>query len=138
MSTDKSYENYQKLGLSFNLDSFGRPLEYSGKEAWARYILELMFYEPGTFPSDERIGCGLTNQTFQNSDYIQNTVVPDIQECVQRYIPDIPFESIDVDLPEEYPDVAIYHINFRTGTNEIECVTVIAKEIDDYIDYSVL
>lgn len=132
------YENYQKLGLSFQVDAFGRPLEYSGENAWVRYILELMFYEPGTFPSDEAIGCGLTKETFQNADYIQNTVVPNIQTAVRRYLDDVPFDSIDVDLPDEYPDVAIYHINFRTGANSIECVTVVATSVNDYIDYSIL
>lgn len=133
-----TYQNHQKVGLSFNLDSFGRPLEYSGKEAWARYILELMFYEPGTFPSDPNIGCGLTNETFQDSDYIQGTVVPEIQSAVLKYCEDIPFESIDVDLPDQYPDVAIYHINFRTSASSIECVTVAARKVNDYIDYSIL
>lgn len=133
-----NYQNYQKAGLSFNLDSFGRPLEYSGKDAWARYILELMFYEPGTFPSDEGIGCHLTAQNFQNEEYIQHTVVPNINDAVQKYCEDIPFDSVDVELPSEYPDVAIYHINFRTDADTIECVTVVAKEIADYIDYSIL
>lgn len=133
-----TYQNYQKAGLSFNLDPFNRPLEYSGKDAWARYILELMFYEPGTFPSDEGIGCNLTKETFQNTEYIQTVVVPKINENVQRYCNDIPFEGIDVDLPNTYTDAAIYHINFRTSADSIECVTVIVKEVQDHIDYTLL
>lgn len=132
------YQNRQKVGLSFNLDPFNRPMEYSGKDAWVRYILELMFYESGTFPSDERIGCNLTKETFQDSEYIQNTVVPNIQSNIQLYCSDIPFEGIDVDLPEDHPDVAIYHINFRESADSIECVTVVAREIKDIIDYTIL
>lgn len=138
MALENNYHNYQKAGLSFNLDPFGRPVEYSGKDAWVRYILELMFYEPGTFPSDDKIGCHLTKETFQNEEYIQGTVVPNINDMVRRYCDDIPFDSIDVELPEDYPDAAIYHINFRTGVDTIECVTVIAQEVKDYIDYSIL
>ena len=133
------YSNPEKAELTFMLNSFGTPQELSGKKAWATQILQLMFYEPGTFQSDDEIGCGITKETFRDAEYIENVISPKIDAMVDKYLPDIPFSGIKVSIPEDLTDTVIYYILFSdTDTGGYSFVTVAVAEKNDIIDYSIL
>ena len=136
VTTEKHYGNAQKAELSFQLNSFGKPQMYSGKEAWARQILQLMFYEPGTFPSDYNIGAGIAKDTYQTEDYVRETIVPQVMRLVKTYLPDIPFEGITIEEVPDSKDTFIYNLAFTTEADTIEVVTVAVSVKDGVIDYS--
>ncbi len=130
------YSNVQKAECSFLINPFGEPQTYSGKEAWARQILDLMFYEPGTFPSDPDIGFGMAKDNFQNETYITETLLPGIKDMVNKYLPDIPFDSLSVELVDGQDARAVYTINFTGEADSIETVVVAVENTGDHIDYS--
>lgn len=136
VTSQKHYGNSQKAELSFKLNSFGKPQMYSGKEAWARQILQLMFYEPGTFPSDPSIGCGISKDTYRTEDYLRESIVPKIMGQVKQYLPDIPFAGITIEEVPDNKNMAVYNLAFTDNAGQIEVVTVAVSVKDGIIDYS--
>lgn len=127
-----------KVELSFDLNNFKMPQEYSGAGAWAKQIIQLCMYEPGTFPSNPTIGIGMKNYDFgleTDKHKLQN----EINKQVPIFFPDMPFRSCTVDSVVDVGtnSVILYlYISFN-GTSNIETVVVAAKKERNYIDFAV-
>lgn len=133
-----SFSNFQKTELGFGLNSFNKPMEVSGPEAWAKEILTLMFMEPGTYPSDPNIGIGVKAELYHDFDYLKNYVVDHVQLQVDKYLPDIPFAGIEVRESEEDENIVIYVIKFLDTAGNITVAVAASKVNENRIDYSVM
>lgn len=139
----KKLTEAQKTELSFLINNYQKPLEYTKFEAWGHQILEIALYEPGTFPSDPGIGVGLNKKLFNDIDYMNNTVAESIKSQVEKYLPDIPLASIqfveyDGGGVNSYDGVVIMMITFEVYANQMTTVVTAlsGNRDDDKIDFS--
>ena len=133
-----SLSNAQKSELTFDINGF--PLELSKYQAWGTLIAQLALYTPGTFPSDPRIGCGLTYQLFNDEDHMNNIFVPKLEKQVNDYLPDIPLKGIRF-IPytgniSEYAGVYFMTITFNDADQLVTVVTAMKENGDNRIDFS--
>ena len=133
----------QKTELSFLINKYQKPLEYTKFEAWGHQIMDIALYQPGTFPSGTSIGVGLNKKMFNDLDYMNNTVAEAIKQQVNKYLPDIPLSNIKF---SEYTDggvdpyegVVIMLITFESYSNEMTTIVTAlsGNDNDDRIDFS--
>jgi hypothetical protein len=116
-----------KIELQFGLNSFDTPAENSGIKAWVRLISQLCFIVPGSYQSVPAMGIGIQNYDFSMIDNIQDDLEDKITEQVRTYLPDIPFDSVEIRrLSDTYPDVLLILFNF-TYDDKIETAVVAAQ-----------
>lgn len=135
--------NYTKAELTFEINSFGKPLELSGVKAWTRNVLRLLFMEKGTMPSDPDMGCGITREMYHDIQTLKGTIRSQAESQIKQYLPDIPFLALNVYSEDELvpdggnPNVVYYMIAFQVNASEIKTVTVASKVTHKIIDFEI-
>ena len=128
---------YQRIELGFDLDDFGKPICYVGKEAWIHQILQLCIMEPGSIPSNPTIGVGMKKYDYLLEDD-RRKLANEINRQVPIFFPDMPFVNCDIQLPSEDEDQDILYIliTFTVGST-LETAVVATKMGYHYIDYAI-
>lgn len=90
----KLESNKKELQLSIN--SFDRPTELLGPVAWSQLILNLLFMEPGTYPSMPDMGIGIENYEFEFLETALSSIRTDITTQQQKYLKDVPLDNVEV------------------------------------------
>lgn len=126
----------QKKELSLSLNSFGVPLELSGKSAWISQIVALIMLEPGTYPSNPLMGVGLKKYEFEVLDTALSKLRNLISSQIKTYLPDIPFD--DVTMGTRYHQgkpilVFLFEFNDTIGLNDT--VAVVAEKTGSTINF---
>ena len=86
--------NKRELQLSIN--SFDNPTELSDVKAWSQLILQLLFLEPGTYPSIPEMGIGIEKYQYDFIDEVVSELSAAILNQQQTYLKDIPLTSVQV------------------------------------------
>lgn len=128
---------YQRIELGFDLDDFGKPICYTGKEAWIHQILQLCIMEPGSIPSNPTIGIGMKKYDYLLEDD-RKKLANEINRQVPIFFPDMPFVNCDIQLPSEDEDQDILYIliTFTVGST-LETAVVATKMGYHYIDFAI-
>ena len=128
---------YQRIELGFDLDDFGKPICYAGKEAWIHQILQLCIMEPGSIPSNPTIGVGMKKYDYLLEDD-RKKLANEINRQVPIFFPDMPFVNCDIQLPSEDEDQDILYIliTFTVGST-LETAVVATKMGYHYIDFAI-
>ena len=134
--------NYTKAELTFEINSFGKPLELSGIEAWTRDVLRILFMEKGTMPSDPEMGCGITREMYHDIQTLKGTIRTQAESQIRQYLPDVPFLAMNVYSEDELvsdgnPNIVYYMISFQKNADEIKTVTVASKVTHKVIDFEI-
>lgn len=129
----------QKKELCLELNSFGEPLELSGKTAWVNQIVSLMMLEPGTYPSNPIKGVGLKKYEFEVLDTNLSRLRDLVSSQIKTYLPDIPFN--DVTMGTQYyqgKPLLLFVFEFNNTVGLTDTVAVVAEKSGDTIkfDYS--
>ena len=61
----------EKTELVLGINSFNKPAEKSGVEAWCKLITNLLFMAKGTYPTDPDMGCDIGQYEFAFIDDIE-------------------------------------------------------------------
>lgn len=132
-----SFSQYQRAELGFDLDSFGKPIAYSGIEAWTRQIVQLCLLDHGNIPSNPTIGIGMRKYDFLIGDD-RTKLQTEINRQVPLFYPDMPFVNCTVQLPGDTDDndIVYFLISF-TVSGSVETVVVAVKTSASYIDYAI-
>lgn len=77
------------------LNAFNKPAEASGVTAWTKLITNLLFMEPGAYPTDPEMGCDIGKYEFGFLDDVLDEINENIANQVQTYLPDIPVTTIN-------------------------------------------
>lgn len=85
-----------KKEVVMGIDSFNKPEEISGIDAWCNLITRLLFMEKGSYPTDPEMGCNLYQYEFSFIDEVQDELKQIITDQIRTYLPDIPFDSVDI------------------------------------------
>lgn len=134
------YDEGQKKELSFNINAYSKPMEYSGKGAWTRQILNIIFMTPGTFPSAPEIGLGLTMDTYMDTVWFKENFPAQVKEQVSRYFPEIPFDRLIpkiADVPDSNDIVVKFGLIFNEDSDSMEVVTVAAQKVHNMINFEI-
>lgn len=126
----------QKKELTLELNSFGEPLELSGKTAWVSQIVSLIMLEPGTYPSNPLMGVGLKKYEFEVLDTNLSRLRDLISSQVKTYLPDIPFN--DVTLGTKYyqgKPLLVFLFEFNNTVGLSDTVAVVAEKSGNTINF---
>lgn len=89
-----TYTEASKKELLLGIDVFNKPAELIGKNAWSQLILNLLFLEPGTYPSMPEMGIGIKSYDYEYMDDVIIDLPSIIQNQVEIYLPDVPLTNV--------------------------------------------
>lgn len=87
--------NKKELQLSIN--SFDNPTELTGIKAWSQLMLQLIFMEPGTYPSLPDMGVGIESYQYDFMDDILSQLSAKIIQQQRDYLSDIPLTAVTIE-----------------------------------------
>ena len=129
----------QKAELSLSTNAFNQPLEYSGKNAWIKLIIDLLLTEPGTYPSNPEIGIGLKNYEFQ---FIESAIVEieeKLQYQIKTFLPDLPVTDLIVKSENiDGKPYLLVLVQFSTSQYGTENVVVAAEYVNNVINFEIV
>lgn len=127
----------QKKELLLGLNSFDKPAEVIGKNAWIKLITHLLFLKKGTYPSNPLIGIGIQQYEFSFMDDTITLLQSEILEQARIYLPDVPLDSVVVDSTEvEGKKILLIIITFIDDGN-IDTAVVATAVSQNIIDFEV-
>lgn len=127
--------NKKELLLSIN--SFDRPAEAIGKNAWIKLITHLLFLIPGTYPSSPLLGIGIQQYEYSFMDETIAQLQSLILEQVRTYLPDVPLDSVVVDSTEvSGKKILLIIINFIDSGN-LDTAVIASAAPENIIDFEV-
>jgi len=126
----------QKKELSLSLNSFGEPLELSGKKAWISQIVGLIMLEPGTYPSNPLIGVGLKKYEFEVLDSNLSRLRDLISSQIKTYLPDIPFSDVTMGTQDHNgKPILVFLFEFNNAVGLNDTVAVVAEKAGTTINF---
>ena len=137
-ANSKLESNKKELQLSIN--SFDNPTELSDLKAWSQLILELIFLEPGTFPSYPEMGVGIENYDFDFIDEAVTDLTSKITEQQTKYLKDVPLTAVTIE-PATVQGVVVLliQLTFTTPAGSANSAIAIKKSSTsrNYLDFEV-
>jgi len=128
----------QKAELTLSTNAFNQPLEYSGKNAWTKLIIDLLLTEPGTYPSNPEIGIGLKNYDFNFIDSAVLELQEKLQYQTKTFLPDLPITDLSVvNQAIDGKNYLFILIAFSTSQYGTESVVVAAENVNNVINFEI-
>lgn len=125
-----------KKELEIALNSFNKPTEIKGKEAWIRLIIYLLYIKKGTYPSNPNIGIDIRRYEFEFIDKAIPLLQNEISDQTKWFLPDVPLVSVIVDSTRVRGDtILLIILTFEDNTPDN--VAVIATSAYNIIDFEV-
>ena len=81
---------------TFELNEFNEPLELDGPKAWIRDVVEMAFYEPGTFSDDPELGVNINGELYTFAEESAARIRNGLTEGCKNYLRDIPIKELIV------------------------------------------
>ena len=128
-------EEATKIELLLEVNSFNKPAEVQGKNDWTRLIKNLLFLEPGTYPSVPEMGLNIQGYDYEYMDETVSSLPEKIRSQVSTYLPDIPLQdvsaqSVDVDGRKVLLVVLSFYDNGNVEHSAI--ASVVSEKILDF------
>lgn len=76
------------------INSFDKPTELIGKNAWVQLVINLLFLKKGTYPSIPEMGIGIQYYEYEFIDDVKEKLEAEIKEQIRKYLPDVPIDSV--------------------------------------------
>lgn len=129
-----------KKEFTLNINSFNEMTEMSGKDAWIRTILNLIFMRKGSYPSCPEMGIDIISEyEFEFSSNAIRKMKEDIMKQVSTYLPEIPLTSISIDMKRINninKPVLIICLTFSYNSKQDTSVVAIAER-NNIIDFAI-
>lgn len=81
---------------TFELNEFNEPLEVEGPKSWIRDVVEMAFYEPGTFSDDPELGVNVNGELYTFAEESAASIRTKLSEACKTYLSDIPLKELIV------------------------------------------
>lgn len=129
-----------KKELTLNVNPFNELSELSGKDAWIRMVLNLLFMRKGSYPSCPNMGVDIiSTYEFEFADNAIRKIQEDAMEQISTYLQGIPLTDITINvkrLPKLNKPVLIISLTFLH--NEKRDISVVAvTERNNIIDFAI-
>ena len=131
--------NSERKELILGLNSFNRPAEASGKDAWIKLILNLLFMRKGTIPSEPEMGGELDRYEYHFIDDIKSDIRDVCLNQVHTYLPDIPLTNCEVisSTLSNGQAVLVITLTFQYTDGEFDTVAVAAEKSTNQINFAI-
>lgn len=96
MMNDFSKLESSKKELQLSVNSFDNPTELTDVKAWSQLVLQLIFLDPGTFPSYPEMGVGIRNYEFEFMDDVMSELSAKILNQKNLYLKDLPLSAVTI------------------------------------------
>ncbi len=127
----------KKKEVMLSINNFNSPAEVSGKEAWIKLILHLLFLKKGSYPSNPNIGIDIRQYDYNFIDTVLTTLPSEIMEQTRIFLPDIPLESVIVDTTEVEGRVILLIILTFIDDNINDTVVIASRVSNNIIDFEI-
>lgn len=129
-----------KKELTLNINPFNEMAELSGKDAWIRTTLNLLFMRKGSYPSCPDMGVDiLSAYEFEFADNATRKIQEDVMRQVSTYLPEVPLTGISIStkrLPNINKPVLIIALTFSYDKNR-DISVVATTERNNIIDFAI-
>lgn len=104
-----------KTELLLSINSFDNPTQLTQVQAWAQLMTNLIFLQPGTYPSMPEMGVGIEEYQYDFLDEVITELSARIISQQQTYLPDLPLRAVTIE-PYDYEGLRILliHLTFYT------------------------
>lgn len=85
-----------KKELVLGVNSFDKPAEAIGVNAWAKLVTNLLFMKKGTYPSEPDMGIEIQRYEFSFIDDIKEELETEITEQIHTYLSSVPLSGINI------------------------------------------
>jgi hypothetical protein len=126
-----------KKELLLEVNSFNKPAELLGKTAWTQLIKNLLFLEPGTYPSVPDMGINIQSVQFEFMDDILDTIADKIKNQVNTYLPDIPLTGVNAQSTEYEGQKILLIILTFVDNGALETTAIASVVADRIIDFEI-
>lgn len=133
-----AYREYQKKEIGWGLNAFNRPVEYSGVDAWVKLFVQLLFMQPGTYPTAPGMGVGLQNYRYRFTDEVIVELQEKINSQCELYLSGIPISSVRVSTREyKGDDVIVISAEMAVSDGDLQTVVVAVDTASKTLDYAI-
>ena len=132
--------DYEKAELILGINSFNKPAEKSGPEAWGALVSNLLFMKKGTYPTDPDMGCEIQKYEFSFIDDVVDEIEELISDQIRRYLPDIPFDTVTIskETSDTGKPILLILLSFTYNENTTDTVVVAAEKTNSNINFEVV
>lgn len=85
-----------KKELVLGVNSFDKPAEAVGVNAWAKLVTNLLFMKKGTYPSEPDMGIEIQKYEFGFIDDIKDDLEMEITNQIYTYLPSVPLTTVSL------------------------------------------
>ena len=130
----------KKKEVVIGINSFNKPAETSGMDAWTKLITRLLFMRPGSYPTDPEMGCDLGKYEFSFLDDVKNEIQELITDQVRTYLPDIPFDTVSVQSQssDTGKPILLIILQFRFDEGQYDSSVVAVEKTQNLINFEVV
>lgn len=118
----------EKSEIILSLNAFNKPAEATGVEAWINLISNLIFMEPGAYPTDPEMGCDIGKYQFHFLDDVIDEISDLITTQAHTYLPDVPLTGVNVSKTTSDTGAPILLIALELSVDDATEIAVIAAE----------
>lgn len=124
--------------IVLRINDFNAPDIVENVDAWTHIILDLLFMEPGTYSDTPDLGINLKALTYIEADKISTYVKNELQAQVEKYLSNIPLDSVSVVTQNTENDdtVLLISLSFSTRYGEVSKSAFVSLN-DELIDFIV-
>ena len=128
----------RKTELSLEINSFDKPRERKDVSAWSQLMLNLIFLQPGTYPSMPEMGVGIENFQYEFLDEALAELSAKITQQHQTYLPDVPLAGLEITSVEHNGQpILIIHMTFETEEGPVSSAVAINTSKRNFLDFEV-
>lgn len=119
------------------INSFDKPTELLGKNAWVQLVLNLLFLKKGTYPSIPEMGIGIQFYEYEFIDDVKSKLEVEIKEQINKYLPDVPMDSVILSTTEVNGNtILIIAITFVVN-GAVDSAVIASASSPNIIDFAV-
>lgn len=117
-----------KSEIILSLNAFNKPAEATGVEAWTKLITNLIFMQPGAYPTDPEMGCDIGRYQFHFLDDVIDEITELISTQAHTYLPDVPLTGVNVSKTTSDTGAPILLIALEFSVDDMPEIAVVAAE----------
>lgn len=128
----------EKKELVLGVNSFDKPAEAIGVNAWVKLVTNLLFMRKGTYPSEPNMGVEIQKYEFSFIDDIKEELESEITSQIQTYLPSVPLDAVNLSSTtlESGKVILLVVLEFSYNGN-LDSVVVAAEDSANLINFKV-
>ena len=120
------------------INSFDKPKELSGVNAWSQMMTNLLFLKPGSYPSIPEMGIGIEDYQYEFTDTAISELSAKITTQQQKYLPDIPLSDVQIIKTEHQGQpILLIQLIFNDDSGPVSSAIALNTSKRNFLDFEV-